>query len=94
MDFNDFVEEFENIYVCKSYTEKQGWYNQIIHGAWKGEYAEGLPNKENKKGKKAQLRKNPQYGITINKPCKGIFMFRLKEKINAIKAVQKGYILV
>jgi len=20
MDFNDFVEEFENIYVCKSYT--------------------------------------------------------------------------
>lgn len=63
MDFNDFVTEFDSVYVCRIFKENQGWKNLIIMDEWKGEYAEGLPNKKNRG---AKMEKNPQYGITIN----------------------------
>ena len=89
MDFNDFLFEFDTVYVCRSLTEKQGWKNLNIQDQWVGKYACGLPTKANRKAKMAEA---PQYSITINKPGKGFVIMRLAEKTNSFKAKQAGYL--
>jgi hypothetical protein len=32
MDFNDFVEEYESVYVCRVYNEENGWCSKNIDG--------------------------------------------------------------
>jgi len=91
MDFNDFVVEFDDVYICKEFKYEQGWKNKILFDRWEGEYAEGLPNSNNRG---AKLEKNPQYGITVSKPGKGVIVLRLKEKKNAYLSVQTGYLNV
>lgn len=56
MDFNDFVVEFDDVYVCKEYKFEEGWSNKIVFDKWEGEYTEGLPHSKNKG---AKLQKNP-----------------------------------
>ena len=56
MDFNDFYEEFETVYVCRRYTEENNWTSILIEDKWVGPYAEGLPNKKNRG---AKLENNP-----------------------------------
>ena len=46
MDFNDFVHEFDTVFVCRVYNEENGWYTQFINDKWHGEYAEGYPTDE------------------------------------------------
>ena len=46
MDFNDFVHEFDSVYVCRVYNEENGWYTEVINDKWHGEYAEGVPTRE------------------------------------------------
>jgi len=43
MDFNDFMEEFTEIYVCRHYTENKGWKDCMVEDEWKGKYNQGLP---------------------------------------------------
>jgi hypothetical protein len=84
MDFNDFVVEFDDVYICKQYTKASGWVNKIVFDKWEGEYAEGLPNKNNKG---ARLEKNPNYGITVNKPGKGVIVLRMADKKNSYLSI-------
>lgn len=84
MDFNDFVVEYDDVYICKEYRFEEGWQTKIVFDKWEGEYAQGLPNSKNRE---AKMQKNPQYGITVNKPGKGVIVLRLKEKKNAYLSV-------
>jgi hypothetical protein len=89
MDFNDFLEEFESIYICRNYGQLKEWKQLLIEDEWKGEYAQGLPNAKNRD---CQLQKNPQFGIKINGPGKGYMVFRLTEKVKSSKDRLYGYI--
>ena len=91
MDFNDFVDEFDTIYVCRVYNEDSGWYSTLTNGKWEGEYAEGVPSKNNKT---AKMEKNPNYGVTISKPGKGFLVLRLREKKSPMEAVQAGLLVM
>lgn len=84
MDFNDFVVEFDDVYICKEYKFEEGWTNKIVFDSWEGDYAEGLPHSKNRE---AKMVKNPQYGITATKPGKGVIVLRLKEKKNAYLSI-------
>ena len=83
MDWNDFMEEFETIYVCRNYCNQKEWRNLLVEDAWEGSYAEGLPSKKNRK---AKMEKNPQFGITVHKAGRGYLVMRLKEKENSYKS--------
>lgn len=74
MDFNDFMEEFEGVDLCKVYSKEEGWNEVVIEDKWVGEYAAGLPGGGN------DITKNPQYGIEISKACKGFAVMRIKER--------------
>ena len=91
MDFNDFVDEFDTIYVCRVYNEDNGWYCTLTNGKWEGEYAEGVPTKENPR---AKLEKNPNYSLTVSKPGQGFLVMRLREKIGPSKAKQAGLMVM
>lgn len=62
MDFNDFAEEFDTVYICRKYEKENGWSSLLLEDKWVGEYAQGLPTRENRG---AVTEKNPQYGITM-----------------------------
>lgn len=91
MDFNDFVVEFDDVYICKQFTPEAGWHNAIVHDRWEGKYAAGLPTKTNKE---CMMGENPQYGLTVTKPCAGFIVLRMKDKENSYKAKLKGYLVV
>ena len=56
MDFNDFCHEFDEVYICRNYSNSKEWNNILIEGTWQGEYAEGLPSADNRG---AKMEKNP-----------------------------------
>lgn len=56
MAFEDFVEEFDQTYVCRNYTKENNWHMISFEDEWIGSYAQGLPGKTNKS---AKLSKNP-----------------------------------
>ena len=91
MDFNDFVEEFDTIYICRVYNEDSGWFGTLTHGKWEGQYAEGVPTRENPQ---AKLEKNPNYSLTVSEPGKGFLVMRLKEKETPHKAKQAGLMVM
>jgi len=77
IDINDYVNEFDSIYVCRDFTDTTLWKTIEINESWHGSYAEGLPNAGNPK---AKMELSPQYGITVTKPCKAVVVLRLKDK--------------
>lgn len=88
MDINDYVTEFDSIYICRNFSDRNKWHYLEIDDEWKGVFAEGLPNKENPR---ASMEKNPQYGLTIHKPGHGIIVLRQKDKIDRHSAKQYIY---
>lgn len=91
MDFNDFVVEFDDVYVCKQFTAEAGWHSAIIHDQWQGASAAGLPTRENRG---CRFGNNPQYGISVTKAGPAFFVVRMKEKHNSYKAKHFGYYTV
>lgn len=91
MDLNDYVTEFDSIYICRDFSDPKDWKTHEIVDEWKGQYAEGLPNSKNRK---AKMEKNPQYGLTITKPSKGIIVLRLKDKMDKTRSKHYGYLNV
>lgn len=91
MDFNDFVDEFDTVYACRVYNEENGWCTTLTDGKWEGEYAEGVPTKDNKN---AKLEMNPNFGLTIQKPGKGFLVMRLKEKTSPHMSKQAGLLVM
>jgi hypothetical protein len=79
MDFNDFVEEFRCVYVCRSFDRSSGWTCTNIEGEWSGDGAAGLPTAKNKKCK---VSNNPQYQLTVSQPGKVYAVCRLHDLIN------------
>lgn len=68
MALDDFIENFSYLYVCRILNEKSGWTEKKISSWWRGKTAEGLPSRANPK---ARLDRNPQFQITVSKPCNG-----------------------
>jgi len=68
MEIIDFTQQFSNLYVCRLLDEKEGWKEFKVRGKWEGASAEGLPSRANPN---ARLDFNPQYCITVTKPCDG-----------------------
>ena len=91
MDFNDFVQEFDTVYVCRVYNEENGWYTEFINDKWHGEYAEGYPTDEYPQ---AKIEKNPTFGVTCTKPGKGYVVLRLLDEAKREEAVQTGILVM
>lgn len=89
MDLNDYVTEFDSIYICRDFSDTSQWNTLTVEDKWEGKTAAGLPNSKNPK---AQMEKNPQYGLTITKPGKAVVVLRLKEKLDRNRAKQYGYL--
>lgn len=88
MDLNDYVTEFDSIYICRDFSDTSVWKTVEVIDEWAGQYTEGLPNKSKPS---AKLEKCPQYGLTITKPGKGVAVLRLKEKEDRNRAIHHGY---
>ena len=56
MDLNDYVNEFDSIYVCRDFSDSSAWKTINVEDRWTGEFAAGLPNSKNPK---ALMEKNP-----------------------------------
>lgn len=56
MDLNDYVTEFDSIYVCRDFSDMSKWKAIDFNEKWEGSYTEGLPNSKNKG---ADMRKCP-----------------------------------
>lgn len=69
MQFEDFVQNFNRIYVLRLMTDSEGevWDKHIFHGEWKGESAGGCTNF-------ATWPNNPQYALSINTPNTKVFL--------------------
>jgi hypothetical protein len=91
MEFNDFCDEFDEIYICRDYNAQTGWKSILLEDEWMGDYAQGIPNKNNRE---AKFDKNPQFGIKVEQPGKGFVVMRMKEKKNAYIADQTAYLLM
>lgn len=89
IDINDYVREFDSIYVCRDFTDAASWKTLEINDSWTGSYAEGLPNSGNPR---AKMEKSPQYGLTVTKPCKAVVVLRLKDKKERDRAKHYGYV--
>ena len=89
MEFSDFMEEFECIYVCRQFLESQGWHCIKIEDKWFGKYAAGLPHKNNRKCK---MHENPQYTFNVHEAGVGYVVMRLKERVSQSKSKLFGYL--
>ena len=87
MDVYDFVEQYSFLYVCRILSENMGWKKANIPGEWKGPSAEGLPSRANPS---ARLELNPQYEVTITKPCEGFILLQQKDADPVSKSTFKG----
>lgn len=43
IDINDYVTEFDSIYVCRDFSDTNQWHNTEITDKWEGVYTEGIP---------------------------------------------------
>lgn len=83
MDFNDFVEEFRCVYVCRCFDRSAGWTVTNIDGEWTGDHAAGLPTKNNKNCK---VSNNPQYQLEVSQPGKAYIVCRLNKLTDSASA--------
>lgn len=60
MNVQDFLQNFKYLYICRVMGES--WTAAEFRDAWEGPSAGGF-------GPKAKFRNNPQYAITIHRPC-------------------------
>eukprot|EP01102_Stenamoeba_stenopodia_P011225 TRINITY_DN3431_c0_g1_i1.p1 TRINITY_DN3431_c0_g1~~TRINITY_DN3431_c0_g1_i1.p1 ORF type:complete len:1206 (+),score=321.89 TRINITY_DN3431_c0_g1_i1:183-3800(+) len=69
MCFEDFVNNFNRIYVLRLLTDEVGvvWQKTRFTGEWKGESAAGCSNY-------GSWQKNPQYGISVKQPNTKVFL--------------------
>jgi len=68
MEVLDFVQQYSYLYICRILDSDEGWKEIRVDGEWYGASAEGLPSRKNPN---ARLDFNPQYSITVTKPCDG-----------------------
>lgn len=69
MRFEDFLKNFNRIYVLRLMTDSKGevWEKNQFEGEWKGETAGGCSNNPT-------WLKNPQYALTIKDPINKVFI--------------------
>lgn len=86
MDAYDFVQQYSYLYICRVLSESMGWKRQEVSAEWRGATAEGLPSRANPG---ARLELNPQFALTITKPCDGYILLKQKEA-DALGSTFKG----
>lgn len=92
MEILDFVQQYSFLYVCRLLDEEDGWVERKIRGEWKGASAEGLPSRSNPN---ARLDFNPQYQITVTRPCDGfISLTQFTNRINMFKGKNSIFFMV
>jgi hypothetical protein len=89
MELLDFVEQYSYLYICRILGE--GWKEINMSDAWKGPTAEGIPTRTNPN---ARLHYNPQYAITVTRPCDGFIMLRQKDTVNMFKGKHTIFFMV
>ncbi len=80
MEVDDFVENYAYLYVCR--LLRGDWVEKRLKSAWKGRTAEGLPTPKNRC---ARLDLNPQFKITVSRPCDGFVMMKQFDEVNMFK---------
>ena len=66
MRLNDFLMHYDTIYMVRTFGGG-GWSTLELEGEWKGATAAGCGNYR-------KFRRNPQYMVTISRPCHIIIM--------------------
>ena len=79
------------MYICRILDTDDGWKEVRVDGEWYGAAAEGLPTRTNPN---ARLDFNPQYAITVTKPCDGFIMMAQKDKVNMFKGKHAIFFMV
>lgn len=46
----DFLENFKMLYICRTMSEKMGWYKTVRKGIWQGDSSCGFPGNNLKNG--------------------------------------------
>ena len=87
MDVYDFIQQYSYLYICRILNENMGWKRASLNGEWKGSTAEGLPSRSNPS---AKLELNPQFQITITKPCDAFIMLHQNEPDPTSNSTFKG----
>lgn len=90
MTFADFVKEFVTIYFCRSLTESKGWKNVNVLDKWAGGRTGGICTHNNLDG---DIKRAPQYTVTISEPGRGFFVFRMKERKESTDPDKPGKLL-
>ena len=91
MEAIDFVQQYSYLYICRILDKDEGWKEVNIQDSWRGASAEGLPTRANPN---ARLDFNPQYAITITKPCDGFISLRQYDMVNMFKGKHSIYFMV
>eukprot|EP00359_Climacostomum_virens_P005569 CAMPEP_0204912218 /NCGR_PEP_ID=MMETSP1397-20131031/10410_1 /ASSEMBLY_ACC=CAM_ASM_000891 /TAXON_ID=49980 /ORGANISM="Climacostomum Climacostomum virens, Strain Stock W-24" /LENGTH=1540 /DNA_ID=CAMNT_0052083079 /DNA_START=351 /DNA_END=4973 /DNA_ORIENTATION=- len=82
MSFEDFVWEFKNLYVCRIFPTKAWLKLPKVEDVWEGREAAGLPSRANPR---AVFGDNPQYQLTLTKPCTIFIELTQKETVDMFK---------
>ena len=82
MSLDDFVWEYKNLYICRLFDPAICNIMPIIEGAWQGDSAAGLPCKVNPQ---VRFGNNPQYALTILKPCTAFIILSQNETVDMFK---------
>ena len=91
MEVLDFVQQYSYLYICRILDTDDGWKEVRMEGRWQGASAEGLPSRKNPN---ARLDFNPQYAITVTKPCDGFVSLMQKDKVNMFKGKHSIFFMV
>lgn len=82
MDVLDFIEQYSFLYICRNLSPEDGWVENVIEDKWLGPTAEGLPTRAHPN---ARLDFNPQYEITVSRPCDGFISLSQMDHVNMFK---------
>ena len=45
IDLNDYVTEFDSVYVCRDFSDAKVWHRLEVDARWEGPFCEGLPSR-------------------------------------------------
>jgi len=86
MRFEDFLKNFNRIYVLRLMTDSEGevWQKYNFHGQWKGETAGGCTNNPT-------WFNNPQYSLTITQPSTKVFINLSQHDLRYVLKTNPGH---
>lgn len=89
MEWSDFYDEFECVYVCSEFLESDGWKCYMLDDKWHGNYAQGLPNRKKNPG--CKYHENPQYTFEVSEHGEAVIVLRMKDRESQSQSKFFGY---